>query len=133
MLALGPLTNVAEAIALDPQFEANVAEVVAMGGAFVHGGNINPAAEANFWGDPEAADAVCALGPKVRLVGLDVTQQLVFTAAEIEGLRKANTAAATFVADVSRFYNDFHQVSSASICVGIQPACFCGSCATTVH
>jgi hypothetical protein len=39
-----------------------------MGGAFVHGGNVNPATEANFWNDAEAADLVCALGPKVRVL-----------------------------------------------------------------
>jgi hypothetical protein len=56
---------------------------------------------------------LCFVGigrPQVRLVGLDVTQQLVFSAAEVDAFRQAGTAAATFVADVSAFYNDFHQV-----------------------
>ena len=56
------------------------AELVILGGAFFVNGNINPAAEANIFGDPEAADFV--LGQpvsNVRMVGLDVTHEVTLT------------------------------------------------------
>ncbi|XP_066998055.2 nucleoside hydrolase [Anabrus simplex] len=55
LLTLGPLTNVALAIRLDPNFCKNVKEVVIMGGNSEGVGNITAAAEFNFFSDPEAA------------------------------------------------------------------------------
>lgn len=45
------------------------AELVVLGGAFFTNGNVNPAAEANVFGDPEAADLVLGGGANVRVVG----------------------------------------------------------------
>uniref|UniRef100_A0A3Q7JDX7 Inosine/uridine-preferring nucleoside hydrolase domain-containing protein n=1 Tax=Solanum lycopersicum TaxID=4081 RepID=A0A3Q7JDX7_SOLLC len=47
VVALGPLTNIALAIQLDPEFFKNVGQVVVLGGAFAVNGNVSPAAEAN--------------------------------------------------------------------------------------
>lgn len=47
IVALGPLTNLAQAVLLDPSFASNVGEIVVLGGAFLSNGNVNPAAEAN--------------------------------------------------------------------------------------
>ncbi|KAL2903999.1 putative uridine nucleosidase 2 [Bienertia sinuspersici] len=47
LVALGPLTNVALAIQLDPEFAKNIGNIVILGGAFAVNGNVNPAAEAN--------------------------------------------------------------------------------------
>jgi inosine-uridine nucleoside N-ribohydrolase len=47
VVALGPLTNLAQALLLDPSFASNVGEIVVLGGAFLSNGNVNPAAEAN--------------------------------------------------------------------------------------
>ena len=52
------------------------AELVVLGGAFFVNGNVNPAAEANIFGDAEAADLVLGLCPRCRMVGLDVTHQV---------------------------------------------------------
>ncbi|MEW5303721.1 MAG: hypothetical protein WDW36_006385 [Sanguina aurantia] len=60
LLALGPLTNIAAALALDPGIASKWATLVILGGAFFCNGNVNPAAEANIFGDPQAADAVMA-------------------------------------------------------------------------
>eukprot|EP01047_Picozoa_sp_COSAG01_P095564 COSAG01_NODE_26240_length_720_cov_0.913043_1_plen_217_part_10 len=75
ILAIGPLTNLARAVDLDPQFASNVREIIVMGGAYTVSGNVNPAAEANFFNDAIAADRVCTCGCRLKLVGLDVTQQ----------------------------------------------------------
>ncbi|KAE9452388.1 hypothetical protein C3L33_15718, partial [Rhododendron williamsianum] len=47
VVALGPLTNIALAIQLDPAFTKNIGQIVVLGGAFAVNGNVNPAAEAN--------------------------------------------------------------------------------------
>lgn len=73
----GPLTNLAEALRLEPSLAGNVEMAYVMGGAFEVGGNTirNPDAEWNIWVDPEAADAVLRSLP-VTLVPLDATSQV---------------------------------------------------------
>ena len=76
LLALGPLTNVAIAVLLEPNLPELLGPVVVMGGAVTVPGNITPYADANFYHDPEAADLVLGAGfPDLRLVALDVTEQ----------------------------------------------------------
>lgn len=78
LVAIGPLSNVAAALALQPSLPQLVRELVVMGGA-VHGelrGNRTPAAEANFAGDPEAAQTVLEAGfGRLVLADLGVTHQ----------------------------------------------------------
>jgi inosine-uridine nucleoside N-ribohydrolase len=76
ILAVGRLTNLAEAIALDRDFVRNVREVVLMGGALYVPGNVSPVAEANIGGDPDAADLVFTSPWKVTMIGLDVTTKV---------------------------------------------------------
>jgi purine nucleosidase len=111
LLAVGPLTNLALALQLDPGIATQVREVVVMGGAFgIHGalGNVTPAAEANMHGDPDAADIVFGAPWKVSIVGLDVTHETVMTTAFLAALRDGAGDAGRFVWDVSRFYERFH-------------------------
>ncbi len=77
VVAIGPLTNIAAAIALDPAVATAVREIVVMGGVFCeHTNRIDMPGEFNFWVDPHAARAVLHSGAKVRLVGLDVTTKV---------------------------------------------------------
>jgi purine nucleosidase len=72
LLAVGPLTNVALALALEPELPELLDDLQVMGGAAFVTGNASPTAEYNFYADPEAARRVVRqAGPK--LVGLDVT------------------------------------------------------------
>jgi purine nucleosidase len=73
LLAVGPLTNLAIALLLEPSLPTLFREVVVMGGAFDHQGNVTSHAEANIWHDPEAAELVFGAGWPVTLVPLDVT------------------------------------------------------------
>ncbi len=76
LLALGPLTNIALAVLLEPDLPNLLRSVVVMGGAVTVPGNITPYADANFYHDPEAADLVLGAGfPDLTLVGLDATEQ----------------------------------------------------------
>ncbi|GKV74672.1 hypothetical protein NCCP2145_40530 [Pseudarthrobacter sp. NCCP-2145] len=73
VVAIGPLTNLAEALRLEPALPSLVESVTVMGGAALAPGNITPVAEANIWHDPEAAALVLAADWDVTLVPLDVT------------------------------------------------------------
>jgi inosine-uridine nucleoside N-ribohydrolase len=101
LVPVGPLSNIAAALALDAKFADNVPEVVIMGGA--HGwGNVTAAAEFNIWADPEAAAMVFQAGfRKITLVPLDATYQASLSAqhsATLDGLgTPAGQAASLFV------------------------------------
>ncbi len=76
LLALGPLTNLAIAVLLEPDLPRLLRSVIVMGGAVTVPGNITPYADANFYHDPEAADLVLGAGfPDMTLVSLDATEQ----------------------------------------------------------
>jgi inosine-uridine nucleoside N-ribohydrolase len=115
LIAVGPLTNLALALADDPQVASLVKQVVIMGGAFgTNGvlGNVTPAAEANMLGDPEAADAVFGAHWPVTIVGLDVTQRTIMSHAYLASVRDRGGAAGQFIWDVSRHYEAFHEQSA---------------------
>jgi purine nucleosidase len=69
VVTLGPLTNVALALAKKPDIASKVARCVIMGGAPCCEGNVTPAAEYNIWVDPEAARMVMLSELPIELVG----------------------------------------------------------------
>jgi purine nucleosidase len=72
--AIGPLTNLALALGIEPDLPEYLDEVFVMGGAVRAPGNRTPAAEANLHADPDAASRVLqSLSP--TFVGLGVTMQ----------------------------------------------------------
>ena len=74
LVVLGPMTNVALALRLRPDLAPRIRSLVFMGGNARVPGNVTPAAEFNFWFDPEAAAAVLAAPiPRVVMFGLDIT------------------------------------------------------------
>jgi purine nucleosidase len=73
IVAVGPLTNLARALELEPALPGLVRDVTIMGGAAVVPGNVSAVAEANIAGDPEAAAAVFDAPWDITLVPLDVT------------------------------------------------------------
>ncbi|RMF72488.1 MAG: nucleoside hydrolase [Acidobacteria bacterium] len=73
VLALGPLTNLALALALEPRLAAHLGRVVWMGGTIAGRGNVTAAAEFNAWADPEALARVLAAGLDLTLVSWETT------------------------------------------------------------
>lgn len=73
LVTLGPLTNIALALAEDPNFANNVEHCFVMGGAACTNGNVTPAAEYNIWCDPEAAHAVFHSGMPISMIGWELS------------------------------------------------------------
>lgn len=109
LLALGPLTNLAGALRLEPALPELIPHVTIMGGAIHHPGNVTPAAEANIHNDPEAARIVLHAGWNITLVPLDVTMAHVLTAEQQTRLRGQATPTAEFAADILDCYLDSYE------------------------
>jgi inosine-uridine nucleoside N-ribohydrolase len=94
ILAIGPLTNIAEALQKDPAIKQKISRVYCMGGAIHVAGNVgdevtqpNRRAEWNIYADPKAAAIVLATLP-VTLIPLDVTNQLPLNHAFYQQLKR---------------------------------------------
>ncbi len=117
IVALGPLTNLALALAIEPRVAEWAQEIVIMGGAFGVPGNASPVAEANIIHDAYAAEQVLAAGWRVVLIPLDVTTRVLMSAAYLDDLGKHGGDAGRFLRQVTQFYEDFHRAKGV---VGIQ-------------
>jgi purine nucleosidase len=95
LCCLAPLTNVALAMAREPRLAKHLNGIVLMGGAMSEGGNITPAAEFNFYVDPEAASRVLQSGAAITMIPLDCTHQALITDDRLEILRAAGTPVGT--------------------------------------
>jgi uridine nucleosidase len=109
LVAVGPLTNVALAISLEPRLAENVKQVVLMGGAANVPGNVSAVAEANIHNDPEAANIVFNTSWPVVQVGLDVTTKTIMSPAYMEELRSAGNRYTDFIYNISRHYTNFYK------------------------
>ncbi len=107
LLAIGPLTNLALALQLEPRIATLTRRVVLMGGNAFVPGNLSPAAEANIYNDVEAADRVFAAAWPVTMIGLDVTQRTVMTAADLARYGRAGNPLADHLARITPFYLNF--------------------------
>ncbi|NJK42559.1 MAG: nucleoside hydrolase [Aquincola sp.] len=97
-VALGPLTNLALALMLDPRLPEVLRQVVWMGGAVYAPGNVTPVGEADARHDPEAAEMVLEQsGWEVTVVSLDVTDTTLFRAADWDRLSRCDTPAARYL------------------------------------
>lgn len=90
LVAIGPLTNVATAMLLEPRLAGALREVVLMGGEYLPRSEDRTGrpGEFNVWSDPVAAQVVLDSGAPVRAVGLDVTRQVRLDVDDAEGLRR---------------------------------------------
>ena len=109
LVALGPLTNVAMAMLIEPALGSSLAEIVLMGGSAFRGGNASPAAEANILNDPEAADLVFGADCPIVMAGLDVTEQVVMTAGDLAGFASVDNPRAQHLSAIVPFYQAFYR------------------------
>ena len=104
---LGPLTNIALALRLEPRIAELVSEVVIMGGAATVPGNASPVAEANIWHDPHAASIVFGAGWKLTMVGLDVTTRVIQKRTYLEELCGAGNRATNLLKGILPCYQRY--------------------------
>ena len=108
IVALGPLTNIATAIQRDSATMAQVKELIVMGGSLHGQGNVTPAAEFNFYADPEAARVVVQSGIGLTIVGLDVTHRAILPRREFDERTSKQTGLYTrFLRDLTANWFDF--------------------------
>ncbi|EPH94794.1 Inosine-uridine preferring nucleoside hydrolase [Enterococcus faecalis 13-SD-W-01] len=109
VIALGPLTNIAQALKKNPHLGRHMARFVTMGGTYKSHGNCSPVAEYNYWCDPDAAAYVFKhLEKMIEMVGLDVTREIVFTPTILEYCCQTNNEVGNYLKAITRFYYDFH-------------------------
>jgi purine nucleosidase len=96
--ALGPLTNIALALAKAPEVAGKIRELVVMGGACFELGNVTPAAEFNMNVDPHAAAIVFDSGIPITMIPLDVTHRLATTEPRLASLRALSNRCGAAVA-----------------------------------
>lgn len=109
VLAVGPLTNLAIAIGLEPRLPELVRRLVVMGGAVEVPGNVGSHAEANIVNDPEAAEVVFAAGFDLDLVALDITMKTVATSDWLDRLKEVPGERAERTSAFLDFYADFYK------------------------
>ncbi|MDM4768245.1 nucleoside hydrolase [Pelomonas sp. SE-A7] len=107
--ALGPLTNIALALEREPRIAKRIEQIVLMGGGYFEGGNITPAAEFNFYVDPQAAAAVFASGIPITMAPLDVTHQALTTRPRIAALRGLGNRVGEVAARWMEFFERFDE------------------------
>ena len=105
LVPVGPLTNIALAVEKDPTIVPLVKEVILMGGS-ISGGNVNAAAEANIYNDPEAAQIVFQAGWPVTMVGLDVGDKTLFSQEYLDRLGQTHGPMNDFVHAVAKYLID---------------------------
>ena len=103
VVALGRLTNVALALALEPDLAGVLQRIVVMGGAVNVPGNVSPYASANLYEDPEAAAMVYRSGVPIVQVGLDVCNQVTVSPAQLDAIATAGTPAARLLSQAAAF------------------------------
>jgi purine nucleosidase len=109
LVTLGPLTNVAQALKLNPEIAGAVKRVVCMGGAVWVPGNASVVAESNILKDPEAADEVFASGLPIVLVPLDVTMQTLLLRARLEETVERSGRLGEFIRAITPPYFEWYQ------------------------
>ncbi|HAK78933.1 MAG TPA: nucleoside hydrolase [Runella sp.] len=101
IITLGPLTNMALALAKAPEIASKIKSCVIMGGVGLGYGNITPVSEYNIWVDPEAAQMVFQSGMNMTMVGWDISiKYAAFDQKATQELRNIQKPLADFVVDI---------------------------------
>ena len=109
IIAIGPLTNIANSLKKKPSIAKGIKSLTLMGGSWMAGGNITPVAEANIYNDPEAADLVFNSGLPIKMIGLDVTHKVFLSDSDISKLSLMDNHSGKFLKKISNFYINFYR------------------------
>lgn len=106
-MPVGPLTNLALALRIEPALASQIPKIVTMGGAYLIGNN-TPSAEFNILADPEAAHIVYSSGIPIVMVGLEVTDIAEIRKEDVEKIRANNTPWSEAAAQIIDIVLDIH-------------------------
>ncbi|KAI9093438.1 Inosine/uridine-preferring nucleoside hydrolase domain-containing protein [Phlyctochytrium arcticum] len=108
LIALGPLSNVARALQKNPKAMSRVKQVITMGGAIDHPGNITPVAEFNWYADALAAHLLIASDLPVKVLPLDVTMKSAIVDSKYlyEHVKPLNSPLSQFVGTIIEYVLD---------------------------
>lgn len=109
LCALGPLTNIAQAIGRNPAIAARIEQIVLMGGGYFEQGNVTPSAEFNIYVDPHAADVVFQSGIPIVMMPLDVTHKALTLPERVEAFRKMGTRVGFVAAEWIDFFERYDE------------------------
>lgn len=130
LVTLGPLTNLALAVRLDPDLPARIGRLVVMGGAVTGQGNTTPSAEFNIAFDPEAADIVFRAFPAFELVDWEAVVRHGFMHADLDAWLAAGDHRARFYDGISRHTRawsagrrgeKFHSADALAMLAALEP------------
>jgi purine nucleosidase len=119
---VGRLTSLATAFVLFPTVLGKVKEIFIMGGAFLYPGNVTPVAEANFYGDPAAANLVMTIAKRVTIFPLNVTNYAIIPEEIIANLEHyyqgENDEVGMLLKPMIDFYTNFYKKNTPKIAGG---------------
>lgn len=130
LVTLGPLTNLALAVRLDPELPSRIGRLVVMGGAVTGLGNTSIPAEFNVAFDPEAADVVLRAFPQFELVDWEAVLRHGFLHRDFEAWLAEGDARARFYDGISRFTRQWsegrrgahwHSADALAMAAALQP------------
>jgi purine nucleosidase len=120
VVTLGPLTNVALALARDPGIVKNVKRCIVMGGNPCCEGNVTPAAEYNIWVDPEAAQMVFCSGLPIEMIGWQLCRgEANLGEDDIAHVRSINTKLAHYSIDINCTAMEANRIQSGEIGIAL--------------
>ena len=102
-MPIGPLTNLALALRIEPRLKERIPAIVTMGGAYA-----TSFAEFNIKADPEAAFIVYSAGIPIKMIGLEVTDVAQVLQSDVDSIRKIQTPWAIAAADVMDIVVEIH-------------------------
>ena len=123
--AAGPLTNIALAVSIDPEFAALTKGLVIMGGSLNPQTDdpefaTSPRHEFNFWFDPEATHIVLhAAWPRIDVTTVDVSIKAPFTGEMLEQISKSRSPTAKYIAAWSQ--NRYYLWDELTACAWLDP------------
>jgi purine nucleosidase len=111
IIAIGPLTNIAEVLKKDPEAFRLIKNLYVMGGIGEGKGNITEHAEFNFWVDPDAADAVLNSEVEAKVIAWDTTQLYGYlNEKNFDDLEKINTSLSRFSINIQQRGLEYYKV-----------------------
>ena len=115
LVMLGPMTNVAAALVLDPELLTRFRSTYAMAGAFDGVGNVDTVGEYNVWADPEAAELVFSAPGDLTCIGWDASRRFAVMTSDEQAALRSLGRLGRFACDINRALDVFaREVSGLS-------------------